>query len=171
MASFIVKMEKDWTYKNLRCVVIMTCMGHRCGYVGVSKTHSLYGKDYDEKIEISDVKKQEFERSDIGKRGIIPFLFRENITIDTFFDVHGGITYADGGENSDYPVESDLWWFGYDCGHSGDEKDLSAIDDEKTKEFFIKHPYPNGIVRTLEYCISECESLAEQLLKFEEEKI
>ena len=168
MANFIVKVEKDWIYENLRCVVVMTVLGHRCGYVGVPKNHSLYGKKYDEKIEISEFEKQKFEMSEIGKRGVIPFLLREYITIDTFFDVHGGITYADG--ESNYPVESDLWWFGYDCAHSGDEKDLSVIDDE-LKDFFIKYPYPGGVIRTLEYCISECESLATQLLKFWEEKI
>jgi hypothetical protein len=70
---------------------------------------------------------------EIGKRGIIPLAFggfadSENGTSPAiYFDVHGGITYANGG---DYPVESDgLWWFGYDCAHWDDAKDFSLIED------------------------------------------
>jgi hypothetical protein len=57
-------------------------------------------------------------------------------------EVHGGLTYsrvADG-----YPVETEspVYWIGYDCGHYMDDEDGG---------------------RSLDYCISECESLAEQV--------
>ena len=43
------KVEKDWiTSAGLRAVVIMTELGHRCGYVGVPSEHKLFGVDYDE---------------------------------------------------------------------------------------------------------------------------
>ena len=75
------KIEKDFMHNGYRCVVIMTDMGHRCGYVGVDNTHQFFGKDY------SDTTTKEM----IDK-------------IKDLFDVHGGITYS-GGEK-DYPVES-----------------------------------------------------------------
>ena len=162
MEKYLV--EKDWIYRDLRCVVIMTSMGHRCGYVGLSKTHFLYGVEYNEEIKISEEAKENFKKSDIGKRGILSiFCFDgETITPGVFFNVHGGITYAAG--SGDYPVKSDLWWFGFDCAHAGDAKDLSILSED-IKEIELKYPL-GGELRTLEYCIYECESLADQLLKF-----
>ena len=55
----------------------------------------------------------------------------------------------------------DIWWFGYDCGHAGDAKDLRFVKKE-IREIEEKFPIP-GEIRSLNYCISECESLAKQL--------
>lgn len=60
-------------------------------------------------------------------------------------DVHGGLTYSAKGE---YPVESDLWWLGFDCAHAGDFEGGSCLGKP---------------LRTLEYVVQECESLAKQL--------
>ncbi len=38
--------ESDFSYKGLRCVVIFTKMGHRCGYVGLKK--SIWGYQLEE---------------------------------------------------------------------------------------------------------------------------
>ena len=92
------------------------------------------------------------------------FLNNETIRPDNIFDVHGGLTYSGGGENSNYPVESDLWWFGYDCIHAGDARDLNFLPSEVRiieEKFFIE-----GTVKTLEYCVSECESLVNQIIEF-----
>lgn len=40
------KIESLFYHKSLPCVVILTSMGHRCGYVGVPETHPLFGKDW-----------------------------------------------------------------------------------------------------------------------------
>lgn len=155
--------ERDFLHAGLRCVVIMTEMGHRCGYVGVPESHPLYGVGYGQKTVALPLAK--VADQPIGKRGIIPLLCMDNtseyLSPDVYFDVHGGITYTDGGRNSKYPVESHLWWFGYDCGHAGDAKDLSVMDD-RYKEFWRDINY--GVLRTTEYCIDECKSLAEQLV-------
>ena len=82
-------------------------MGHRCGYVGIPKNHPLYGKEYSDYLEI--------KKADVGDRkisGIFPLLGAcldkdERIRIEAYFSCHGGITFADGGENSNYPIESD----------------------------------------------------------------
>jgi hypothetical protein len=129
------KVEKDFMVNDYRCVVIGGNMGHRCGYIGLPKEHSLYGKNY----------------SDID------------------IDVHGGLTYAGGGENSKYPVESDLWWFGFDCAHWMDGKDfdlIAELADERTYQVMqeVEKEYPTeGTIRTTEYVEKELINAVEQL--------
>jgi hypothetical protein len=161
------KVEKDWEHKGLRCVVIAGSIGHRCGYVGVSASHPLYGIGYDDTIPLALLPVlQKVKEGPIGKRGIMDLLtFQEdNPRVGILFDVHGSITYSGGKDG--YPVESDLWWFGYDCAHVGDAKDPSILGEEQ-KEFEARYPhfYDDGVIRDLDYCISECESLADQILE------
>lgn len=139
----------------------------------------MYGKGYDEHLEI--------KKSDIGDReisGIFPLLGacldeNERIRIEAYFQCHGGITYAGGGENADYPIKSDLWWFGFDCGHAGDKSDLDyAIQKfpSRRKELLIiksiedEFPIEDNVIRTEEYVTDECKKLAEQLKEFEVNK-
>ena len=45
--------EKHWTTKSgLEAVIIMTSMGHRCGYVGVGKESPLNGIGYLDQIDL-----------------------------------------------------------------------------------------------------------------------
>jgi hypothetical protein len=169
--------EREFEHAGYKCVVVFTRMGHRCGYVGIPKEHPLYEKGYDEHLEI--------KKSDLGDRevkGVFPLLLAcldkdERIRIDAYFQCHGGITFADGGENSNYPIESDLWWFGFDCGHAGDKADLSyAIEKfpkqaeqlKMQKQINDMYPIEGDIIRTEEYVAEECKKLAEQLKEFEE---
>ena len=81
-------------------------------------------------------------------------------------DVHGGLTYANGGKT--YPVENDgLWWFGYDCAHLGDTRDPELMSGEYKKMYdkgmLRDMSFEGDTVKTLEYCVNECESLAKQL--------
>ena len=139
--------------------MIFGAIGHRCGYVGIPKNHPLYGKDYSDYLEI--------KKSDVGDRevsGIFPLLGAcmdedERIRIEAYFQCHGGITYAGGGEHSDYPIESDLWWFGFDCGHAGDKSDLDYAIQKfpgHIKEYqlrkMVESKYPiDDVIRTEEY--------------------
>jgi len=170
MRSIII--EKDWVSNDLRCVVIAAPMGHRCGYVGVDEKHILFKCEYDSVVPKELIGKWEsVKKGDTGKRGIVDILCcdMENPRVGILFDVHGGITYSGGGDKSSYPVDSDLWWFGYDCAHLGDGKDFSIMD-ERYKEFEEQYPIPSnrGPIRTLDYCITECESLAKQLSEVNE---
>jgi len=156
------KVESDFMHEGFRCAVIMTDMGHRCGYVGIPKDHPLHGIEYTAKAKC--LPKADVSEQPIGKRGIIPLLcLDENedyLSAECYFNVHGGITYS-GGRN--YPVESDgLWWFGYDCAHCDDGKDYEAIENEYVKEIELQFP-SHGVVRTNAYCVQECKNLAEQL--------
>jgi hypothetical protein len=157
------KIEKEWKHNENICVVIMTGLGHRCGYVGVTSTHPFYKLSYSDILPESLMSKfEDVKNGPVGKRGIIDLICCdvENPRIVTLFDVHGGITYSNG--TGKYPIEKEgIWWFGYDCAHNGDAKDLSIVS-QNIREKEERYP-TGGIVRSLEYCISECESLSKQL--------
>ena len=78
----------------------------------------------------------------------------DNALIDPLIEVHGGLTYSRTDE------VTNLHWFGYDCAHAGDAIDATLMPTNFNP--LIRH---FGVVRTLEYCVDECESLAEQLSK------
>jgi hypothetical protein len=156
------KIEKNWEHEGYRCIVVAIDMGHRCGYVGVDKEHPFYGKEYNDEIppEMLDKIKTVLE-GPIGKRGIIDLFCydSDHPRIGILFDVHGGITFSSRKDDKKYPVESDLWFFGFDCAHSGDAKDPEITADRLDVLMYFNE----GIIRTLDYCIDECESLAKQL--------
>lgn len=150
--------ERDWTTEaGLRAVAILIHGMHRCGYVEIPKGHPLYGVDYNEETDALD-----FDPDDIlvGKKTA---MLAVTATVggtdgeirrspDIAFDVHGGLTYADSGENG-YPVESNGWWFGFDCGHYGDGSLNPTIAE-----------FDEGPVRSEEYVVAECERLSEQIV-------
>lgn len=100
----------------------------------------------------------------------------ERIRIEAYFQCHGGITYAGGGEHSDYPIESDLWWFGFDCGHAGDKSDLDYAIQKfpshrkwyQLRKMVESKYLIDDVIRTEEYVADECKKLAGQLKEFEE---
>jgi hypothetical protein len=59
-------------------------------------------------------------------------------------EVHGGLTYSDGKAGGNYPVPSDLWWFGFDAAHGFDTEDGG---------------------RSLQFMEDQCERLSAQLNK------
>ena len=70
-------------------------------------------------------------------------------------DVHGGLTYSND--------EDGLWTFGYDCGHWDDAKDPELMSDEYKKVFRDFPRLIEGTIKTLDFCVTECEALAKQL--------
>lgn len=168
--------ERQFEHAGYTCVVIFGYSGHRCGYVGIPKENMLYGKEYSDYL---DVEKKELEGELNGR--ILQLFFGaldndERARIDLYFNVHGGITHSGGGEKSSYPIESNLWWFGFDCNHCNDRKDLH-LAYEKFPEYrkSIQNmidiemllPSMGGKVRTEEYVVNECKKLADQLKEFE----
>lgn len=101
----------------------------------------------------------------VGVDNSHPYYGKDYTDVDNIY-VHGGLTYSTSKENSNYPIESNLWWFGYDCAHWGDAKDLSMAINPAILE--VERMYPEtGIVRTLAFCMNECRDLAEQLSEVE----
>lgn len=169
------KVESDFEHNGHRCVVIFTDMGHRCGYVSVNESSPLWNKDYNDYLPIN---KSDLEEEKIDKRGIMPLFMSafdedERVRIDAYFNVHGGITFSSGGNGSKYPVESDLYWFGFDCAHCFDR-----IDADKLREYFPDGKFTesrirdalyfeDSEIRTLDYVTQECMNLADQIAEVE----
>jgi len=128
--------EKIWVCCGFKCVAMALESGHRCGYVGIPKRNHLYEFDYNES------------------------------TFDSI-TVHGGLTYSAKNTN-DYPIvtKQKLWFFGFDCAHLGDKRDVTLMS-ESFKKSYLKYlgegAGEGGIIRSLEFVIEECESLARQL--------
>ena len=139
--------EKVFDYKEYKCVVIFFEDGHRCGYVGVPYKHPLWGKYYDE--------------------------------IENKFECHGGLTY-----NScllhfeeNYPIASNLYYFGFDCAHANDDPDKELSIKVFGKTFYTdldeaeKFSKENReYIRSIEYVANECLSLAVQFEQYKNEK-
>lgn len=150
----------DFKAHGLKCAIRRNGSGAWCGYVGVDKSHPWFEKDYSHTIKVS---KEVSERPiNVDKIGVINLFCAAGnadaikdgyLDIVLAIDVHGGLTYAaNGGHIED---DSDLWWFGFDCSHSGD------LSPKYHKE------YDNDdIYRDYEYVKIECENLAKQLITF-----
>ena len=39
--------EKDWMHGEYHCLIVFYASGHRCGYVGVPKSHRMHGEHCD----------------------------------------------------------------------------------------------------------------------------
>ena len=161
--------EKTFKHEGLECAILFCSMGHRCGYVAVEKDSPLFGIDYSDDLKRPELLK-ELKQTNIGKRGIIPVLCWDgkSVSPEILFNVHGGLTYSGKGC---YPVTrpKELWWFGFDCAHVDDAKDLQGImnnfPEKQWKNSYIFSPeYTNyGTVKTLPYVEQECKNLAEQI--------
>lgn len=156
--------EKDWITKaGLRAVCYVCSRGgrkkHRCGYVEVPQGHPLYGVAYVDQI--PQITQEEVASQTIGKKSpIIALTAGVNSdgdglvrrSPDILFDVHGGLTYSGGKDG--YPVEGSTgWWFGFDCAHHDD----GEIEPDPRFDH-------GGEVRSEQYVVNECESLAAQIV-------
>lgn len=170
--------ESDFEYKGYRCVTTFTEMGYRCGYVGIPEGHPLYGKKEDVKLNMT-IREMAEKETEVNKRNSVSTLLLEMadedelVELGAYFNVHGGITYCSGGHDSKHPIESDLWWFGFDCGHCCDAPDIEKMedlwgDDPKIRRR-IDEPLSIPIlvdmeVRTMEYVQEECKRLVDQII-------
>lgn len=170
--------ESDFEYKDYRCVTIFGDLGHRCGYVGIPNGHPLYGKDCHDETSILF---SEIEGNPIGKRGILSIMMNEcsdsadKVRLDMLFDVHGSITYAGQG----HPIDNDLWWLGFDCGHIGDRRDLDKVleiwgsDPHIRQSIAIEKKYlydEDCPIRDLDYVQQECRNLVDQIIEYVDER-
>ncbi|MDD4438578.1 MAG: hypothetical protein PHS04_11155 [Tissierellia bacterium] len=90
-----------------------------CGYVKIPKNNNFYG---------------------LGYWRNMPYLGYENETIESYFDVHCGITFA--GRISE--LNND-WFLGFDCARAGD----------------------NPITQDANYAERECKKLIDQIVALE----
>lgn len=168
----MASVEKIWkTQAGHKAVVLLVRGSHRCGYVGVPEGHPLYGKTYSDQIPELKVPSDD---EPLGDRSpIVAFIAAgkgEYQSMDTVFDVHGGVTWTShfldpsrdkakyseltetGKEWVKAGLDDGLWYIGYDCAHSGDGTmgQFGSMD---------------GPVRSLEYCEAQCEKLSQQIIE------
>jgi hypothetical protein len=88
---------------------------------------------------------------------------------DSYIEVHGGLTFADGcGHNADpargichVPGDGEpdnVWWLGFDCAHSGDKANMSYPPAHRER-----FPHHGDIYRGQVYVERECARLAAQV--------
>ena len=133
-----------FTHAGFNCKIMLTSMGHYCGYVDVPPGHPFFSKAYGDVV---PAPKHIINRPvSVGKDvGTIPLFCATSVTdtsapIDLLMHVHGGITYASKAENGKD------WTFGFDCAHSDDGR--KEGDPGWKDEAFV---------------MAECRRLAEQL--------
>lgn len=158
---------KVWnTEAGFKAAVILARGEHHCGYVGVPKDHPLFELHYDTNTQyLAELSPEE----EIGQRGLLTVICgAERMQSPLMvFDVHGSLTWSDfigkKAEQGSWNKELDdgLWYFGYDCAHSGDGK-FPSFDDEGN---VIHDPYlwDQSPPKSLDFCIQQCESLAQQI--------
>ena len=121
---------RDWTTEaGLRARLVFTMCEFFCGYVAVPKEHPFHGN------EAAYEDSGEYITDEVRK-----------------LEVHGGITWCDSNTPPDFEDEG-LWWFGFDCRHSGDLK-WGETDHGL---------YGGATFKDENYVIAECERLARQI--------
>lgn len=122
---------------KLPCLIVRNQGGALCGYVGVSKDHPNFGLNYG----------------------------HESFQLPS---VHGGVTFTekcspstDESKGICHLVEAgeddDVWWVGFDCGHSGD-----LVPAYNTRGAYSMDGY--DMYKDMEYVKGEIYGLAAQLV-------
>lgn len=134
----------EWEHAGLPCLMSRGPSGHWCGYAAVAPTHPSHGKSYDD----------------------------QNI------EIHGGLTYGNkcAGHICHVPKPgepADVWWFGFDCAHSGDyspslgnwrsNRGEPSYDHERAVALHAASWSAADVYRTVDYVRAETNRLAEQL--------
>lgn len=87
--------------------------------------------------------------------------------------VYGGLSYNSNDEGDSYPVNSDLWWFGFACNNLMDGLDKEAAIEhfpelkEEIEKLAIRESENMKKVKTKDFVKDECISLANQFLREE----
>lgn len=153
-------------HAGLICVVQrVDWLGILCGYVAVRKGHPLYGKEYSESIIVEDMDEIEFN----GNYVDLFFAAHDEMTalnavrLSTFFQVHYGINYSDNHLHGVPGEIGELWWFGFDCGHSGD---ITPFQYDFQRRLTDTGLFNDDQYRDFDYVMEQTKGLAEQLIKF-----
>lgn len=120
---------------KLDCMVVRNHLGGLCGYVGLSRKHPWYGKDYDS--------------VDAEAHGGLTF----------------AATCQEDGPVCHVPRRGrphDVWWLGFDCAHAGDLLPgmLATFDELRIERPGVLQDYET--YKDLNYVVSEVEELARQ---------
>jgi hypothetical protein len=175
---------------GLDCLIVRNSGGALCGYVGIPQSHPFYSFGYSDCILPTASLPTEEEKKKHKQEQITFYtehLKYPRDKAEKFYEVfaryfdekrkcseewcqhkpesilsaHGGITY--GGPGNTYikhPENQLLWWFGFDCAHSGDYRPARNYEWSDDGEY-----------RNLEYVMFECKELAKQLMTIWQAKL
>lgn len=152
------------THAGLPCELHReSLLHHWCGYVGLDPGHPLYGVEGNA---ASPALKDGLQRlleqplAEIKWRfavGLAALSGCANPTPALVLSVHGGITWA-ANHLPWIAIPAGNWWYGFDCNHCDD---LCPDMEQRMEKYGL--PRGNGQWRTLDYALTECRFLAEQL--------
>jgi hypothetical protein len=120
-------------------------MIYLCGYVRIPENHPFYNLSSSDQL----IPKENKIILINGDEYYICNDIWDYKTPASFLEVHGGITFSGFAREGFLP---DGYWYGFDCGHSGDVSNKKDI-----------HDFENYKYRDIEYVKDECKSLAKQL--------
>lgn len=164
------------TEAGLPGLIVRGPLGALCGYVGVPREHPWHGVEYGG-CTLPDAKPRGLDKPEA--EATVFEKWRAGVTVcdkdwcdhrpESKIDVHGGLTYSGAcSPHADNPElgichlpdagePDDVWWFGFDCAHSGDHtpkpSGLSYIDEDR-----------GGFYHTIGAVRREVEHLASQIL-------
>lgn len=80
-------------------------------------------------------------------------------------NVHGDLTFSKkGGENDKWP-NPELWWIGFDCGHSGDLIPYGNCFDRLFCQTFSVSTGKTDKYRNIKFVENQIKKLADQIIK------
>ncbi|AUT76345.1 hypothetical protein [Paraburkholderia hospita] len=121
--------EESFEASELVCLMSRDHNGVWNGYVGVSKSHAMFGQRRDVRIIAPataaghELISTRIAAADV--RGFIPRVLEAGVaaSLSIVVDVHGGL-WNTGVIGEDHPG---LWFFGFMCGHAWDFKPLDPM--------------------------------------------
>lgn len=155
---FLEDNRVDFEADGFKCCMRRGPMGSWCGYVGIPASHPWFGKNYNDEVKPTEDMLSPRDPLDHGPIDVLLMALsstrpEDSLSISLCMRVHGGLTYAQNHEPFGEP--DGLWWFGFDCAHSGD------LVPGMAEPGWANH----GTYRDQSYVAAEVQSLAAQLAK------
>ena len=129
----------EWEHLGMDCLIVRAPITYNlCGYVGVTKKHPFYEKDYD----------------DVHDQGL---LVHGGLTFSDH--CQGAICHK---------KKQKVWWLGFDTSHCDDLSPGMMANSSFLKDMLphlnsLGDPFQRGIYRDFDYVKKETENLAQQL--------
>lgn len=136
-------LEKSFEFAGYKCVVLMTKMGHRCGYVGIPKDNRLYKKYYDELNKY------------IGCHGGLTYSSSELHCVNDKDTWWIGFDCAHFRDRPDFTTAKQMFKY--------NQKVIKSL--EIMEEMTI---YECGTVKTLAFCEEQCKDIVKQVINLDE---
>ena len=135
----------DFEHMGYKCAMRRNSFGAWCGYVAVPDTHALYQKDYSYRLLLSPADDTKID--EVGVLNAFCSAFKEadgKTELTLLIPCHGGLTFA--GTGTWLEPTGTVWWFGFDCSHSGDR----APDDRLgSYGIYRDESYVRGVIEKM----------------------